>query len=314
MVEATPEAPAKRIAVFAPTMQLSITLESSAGHDELHVHAAGQGFWVARMLTVLGDEPVLCTPVGGETGIALRALLGGLAADGLVPSPVANGAYVHDRRRGTRDELARVPSPALDRHTTDDLASAGLACGLRAGRLVMTGTNLDGNIDASVFGRLCHDLRVADVDVIADLAGEELRASLDGGVDLLKISDEEMVADGWSSGRSRAELADGVHALREAGARDVVVSRAGDGALAAIGDDWCTFRAPEMTVVEHRGAGDSMTAALAHGRAAGMPIGRLLRLAAAASALNVTRRGLASGHLGAILELAELVELVPFEP
>lgn len=299
------------IAVFAPTTQLSITLEANAGADELHVHAAGQGFWVARMLTVLGHEPLLCTPIGGETGTALRALLGDLPTEGFVPAPTANGAYVHDRRDGEREELARVPSAPLDRHTVDELASATLACGLQTRRIVMTGTNLDGNIDPDLFARLCRDLRTAGVDVVADLSGDELTAALDGGIDLLKISHEEMVEHGWSPGEELPELLEGVRALRSAGAGDVVVSRSDEGALAAIGDEWFTVRGPLMTVIDHRGAGDSMTAALAHARATGRATVPALRLAGAASALNVTRHGLASGHRGAIEELARLVEVDP---
>lgn len=299
------------IAIFAPTTQLSITLEASSGTEELHVHAAGQGFWVARMLTVLGHEPLLCTPIGGETGTALRALLGGLPTDGLVPCPTANGSYIHDRRDGERAIVARVPSIPLDRHTLDDLVSATIACALRAGYLVMTGTNLDGNVDSAIFRRLCRDLRAAGVTVIADLSGDELVAALEGGVDLLKISHEELVEHGWSTGAELDRLMEGIRSLREAGAGDVIVSRAGDGALAAIGDHWSTVSGPEMTVIEHRGAGDSMTAALAHGRAVGLEPVETLQLAAAASALNVTRHGLASGHLPAIRELAQLIEVVP---
>jgi 1-phosphofructokinase len=296
------------VAVFAPTTQMSVTLECTSGVDEVHVHAAAQGFWVARMLTVLGHEPHLCTPIGGETGTALRALLGDLPTDGLVPAPTPNGAYIHDRRSGgERRVLAHVATPPLDRHTVDDLVSATLACALRAGHIVVTGTNLDGNIEPATFRRMCRDLRGAGVGVVADLSGEELAAALEGGVDLVKISHEELIADGFSAGDSLDELVDGVRKLQSAGADDVVVSRAGAGALAAIGGQWWTFRGPQMTVIEHRGAGDSMTAVLAHGRVSDLPVQRTLRLAAAASALNVTRHGLASGHRGAILELAELV-------
>src|SRR4051812_4695328 len=105
-----------RIAIFAPSTHLSVTLESTAGNDELHIHPAGQGFWVARMLTVLGEEPVLCTPIGGETGVALRALLGMLPVDGLLACSTANGSYVHDRRSGDREIVAAFPSVPLDRH------------------------------------------------------------------------------------------------------------------------------------------------------------------------------------------------------
>ncbi len=295
--------------MFAPTVQLSITFEQPAGIEELHVHAAGQGFWVARMLSALGAVPVLCAPIGGETGTALRALLGDLPTDGLVPCSSANGAYVHDRREGERSEVAAFASVPLGRHAEDDLVSATIACALGEPVVAICGTNLEANVDPSVFQNVCHNLNQGGSTIVADLSGDELRAALAGGVGLLKISHEELVADGWAKGDSLDELLDGISAIRADGAADVLVSRAGEGSLVALGDRWYTVRSPEMSVVDHRGAGDSMTAALAFGRWHKLDDIELLRLAAAAAALNVTRHGLASGHLPAIGRLTEMIEV-----
>jgi len=304
----------KRIAIFAPTTHLSITLECTAGEDELHIHPAGQGFWVARMLTVLGETPLLCTPIGGETGIALRALLGDLPADGFVTCSVSNGSYVHDRRSGEREVLAMLRSAPLDRHVVDDLVSATLACGLGAKVVVVCGSNLDSNVDPSVFERICRDLQAGGSTVVADLAGDELRSALAGGIGMLKVSDEEMVEGGWAKSDDRSDVVDGIKRLRTEGATDVVASCGEDGAVAALGDRWYQITAPSMSVVDHRGAGDSMTAALAFGRSTGLGDVELLGLAAAAAALNVTRHGLASGHPAAIERLVPLIEVEPFEP
>src|SRR3954447_14667084 len=244
------------ITIFAPSTQLSVTFESTAGNEELHVHAAGQGFWVARMLTVLGERPLLCTPLGGETGVALRALLGDLPTDGFVPCTTANGSYVHDRRSGERDELGKFPSGPLDRHVVDDLVSITLACGIGASVVVVCGSNEDANVEAAVFERLCRDLGATGTTVVADLSGNELQAGVAGGIDLLKVSHEELVRDGWASGDGEGEILAGMRAVRSAGVGDVVVSRGPDGALAALGDAWYSIKAPDMSVVEHRGAGD----------------------------------------------------------
>jgi len=185
-----------------------------AGVDELHVHPAGQGFWVARMLAVLGEQPVLCTPVGGETGTALRALLGDLSTDGLIDSPTPNGSYVHDRRSGEREEVALLRPPPLDRHVVDDLISITLANGMGSPVAVVCGSNLDMNLDAAVFGRVCRDLRAGGATVIADLSGDELSAALEGGVDLLKLSAEELVAGGWATGEDEGDVLAGVERLR----------------------------------------------------------------------------------------------------
>lgn len=297
------------IAVFAPTVRLSVTLECTAGADELHVHPAGQGYWVARMLATLGEPPVLCAPLGGETGTALRALLADLPDAGLVHCGVASSSYVHDRRSGERVEVAAIASAPLGRHVEDDLVSSILAFGLAAPVVVMCGSNLDGNITPDVYQRVCHDLRAAGVCVVADLSGDELRRALDGGIDLLKVSHEELVADRWTERTDHDGLLAGIDALRRAGAADVVVSCGKEGVVAVLGDRRYQARSPEMSVVDHRGAGDSMTAALAFALGQGLDADDALRLAVAAGAGNVTRHGLASGHPAAIAQLARLVDV-----
>jgi 1-phosphofructokinase len=68
-------------------------------------------------------------------------------------------------------------------------------------------------------------------------------------------------------------------------------------------------RAPELSVIDPRGAGDSMTAALAMACTRGLGAPDALRLATAAAAVNVTRHGLASGYADTILQLVPHVHV-----
>ena len=63
------------ITVFAPNPLLNITIEGRRATDDIHVHAGGQGVWVARTAGELGAEPILCSFIGGEPGESLRPLL-----------------------------------------------------------------------------------------------------------------------------------------------------------------------------------------------------------------------------------------------
>ena len=49
--------PAPRLCVLAATPQLTVTIEPGVeGGTELHLHAGGQGLWLARMARSLGAD------------------------------------------------------------------------------------------------------------------------------------------------------------------------------------------------------------------------------------------------------------------
>ena len=54
--------------MFAPSPLLTITIEPGTDRPEVHLHAGGQGFWVARLAATLGAEVTLCCALGGEPG------------------------------------------------------------------------------------------------------------------------------------------------------------------------------------------------------------------------------------------------------
>ena len=66
---------------------------------------------------------------------------------------------------------------------------------------------------------------------------------------------------------------------------------------------------PRFEALDHRGAGDSMFAAIGVGLARGMDMLDALRLGMAAGALNATRRGLGTGTRDEIERLATHVSV-----
>jgi 1-phosphofructokinase len=300
--------------VFAPDPLLTVTIEAdSEGHDEIHLHAGGQGFWVARMVAELGLPVVLGGPFGGETGELLWNLIAAHDIEvAMVNTSARNGAYVHDRRGGERVQVAVTTPGKLSRHDVDDLYGSAVSLGLDAKVAVLAGPGPwdPPVLPAEVYRRLAADLRKAGRIVVADLSGAPLTEAMGGGLSLLKVSHEQLLEDGFAKSEDPDELIAAMHRLREQGADQVVLSRADQPPWALLdGEEVIEVVGPHLEEVDHRGAGDSMTAGLAAGLALGMDTAAALRLAAAAGALNVTRRGLASGDRDAIERLAGHVQL-----
>ena len=226
-----------------------------------------------------------------------------------VPCHRSCAVWVSTGREGERATIAETDPPPLDRHEVDALYSVMLAAGLLAGVAVLTGPSDPGLLPAESYRRLASDLSANGARVVADVAMSALEPVLEGGVDVLKVSHEDLVESGWMREDSRDGAVAAIAALRAAGARAVVVSRAADPALADTGDELLEIVPPQLGELNRRGAGDAMTGALAAGVARAEPLPDALRLAAAAGTLNVTRRGLGTGQRRAIEELAGLVRL-----
>lgn len=309
--------PQHTVAIFAPVISLTVTVESPKedGSDEIHFHPGGQGFWVARMLRHLGERPLICGPIGGESGKVIRGLLPQWGID-LSPIEIdaASPVTIQDRRSGERQGIAEAVPPPLDRHSADEFYGAFLDRAISAGIGVVAG-QLGGVLQIETYRRLGHDLASTDVKVVGDLHGDELSAYLDGGpIDILKVSDDDLRGDGWLKDDSDDTGFAALRQLSEAGARNVVLSRGGGPVLAVMNERLYEARPPELEAADFRGAGDSMTAGLAASIRTGLGPVDTLKLACGAGAANVTRHGLGSASATLFERLADQVEVRTISP
>ena len=301
-----------RLAVFAPSALVTVTIEDGGEQPEVHFHAGGQGVWVAHMAAALGADVALATVLGGESGRLLSSLLDvEHVTVRAVSGAAANGVYVHDRRRGKRLVVAQTGAPRLERHELDELYGISLTEGLRRGLACLTGPQRAGVLEPSVYARLTADLRRNGATVVADLTGPALESALEGGIDVLKLSEAELVADGWADGPRVAAIAGALRRLERAGARVAIASRGPRPALALVEGRLLELRGPRFTPADPGGTGDAMVAAIAVSLARGRQVGDALRFGAAAGAINATRRGLGTGSRQEVETLARRVSLRP---
>jgi 1-phosphofructokinase len=301
-----------RVAIFGPNPMLSITVEAltAEGGDDIHLHPAGQGVWVARMAAELGAEALLCGFIGGEAGAVLRPLLEQLPIElSLVETAEASGSYIHDRRSGEREPVAQSAAMPASRHEVDDLFSVACGAALDADVLAVCGPYPDNALPLEIYGKLVADVGANGTPSLVDLSPPRLDSALEGKPELVKINDWQLASYVSDSVEGEARLRAAAERLLEAGAGTAIVTRAEEPAMVLRGDEAWTLIPPRFERGAREGCGDSMMGALAACLAQGLEWEEMLRVAAAAGAANFLRNGLGSADRTTVEKLARRVEL-----
>jgi tagatose 6-phosphate kinase len=263
----------------------------------------GKGTNVARILRSFGMSVLLTGLIGGTTGTAVETGLGRLGV------PTAFTPVAGETRRtftvvdgAPADAHGRV---ALFNEPGPEVSEAELARFLRgygtalggASAVVLSGS-LPPGLAADSYAGMIAAATSAGVPAVLDTSGEALRAGVTAGPAIVKPNLDELGAlcgPELASGGMRtsageidlAAVATAAAALRAGGAGAVVVSLGPDGLLAVTGDGCWRARAPVLTAGNATGAGDAVTAALAHGLILGRPWPERLLHAAALGAAAV---------------------------
>ncbi len=301
-----------RVAVFGPDPLLSVTIEECGGDDEVHVHAAGQGVWVARMAAELGTQPILCCLLGGEAGSTLASLLERPQLHRRVAwTAGSSGSYIVDHRDGERQLVAASLRPTPHRHEVDDLVAATCAAASDSAVLVMCNPYPADGFPEDVYETIVADVRALGVPVVVDLSSPRLDRTLAHRPDLVKCNEWEL-AEYVQGPVDGTRALDAAGRLCEAGAQAVAVTRAEAPILVLPGDDDpYEIAPPPLPRGFCEGCGDTMTGAVAAGWSRGLSLREALVLGAAAGSANFLRRGLGTGSREVVEKLAERVTVRP---
>jgi 1-phosphofructokinase len=222
---------------------------------------AGKGVNVSRALVRHGVKTRAVLPVGGAEGAQLVALLGAGGSDvDAVVVPVAGSVRSNVsivEPDGTTTKL-NEPGPELSAAEAAALVAATLDAATTADWVVLSGS-LPPGAPTDFYARVIFALRAVGVPVAVDSSGPALAAALAAGPELVKPNREELAEVFGGPVETLGMAVAAAEAVRDRGARAVLVSLGADGALRVDAAGALHGEAPARPV-STVGAGDALLA------------------------------------------------------
>lgn len=266
------------------------TVNRAAGEDCV---LGGKGINVSGILAQLDCPSVALGFVAGETGAWLER---GLAAQGLQTDFIhlsSGMTRINVKIKAGQETELNGAGPAIPPQAMEALQQK--LDTLRPGDILVLAGSIPSSLPADTYERVLKRLQGHGVRAVVDAAGQLLANVLPYGPFLIKPNHYELAEIVGRSLHGDEEIAAAAHELQEQGARNVLVSMAGDGAL-LLDETGVVHRigTPKGTVINSVGAGDSMLAGFLAGYLQSGSYQDALRLGTACGSATAFSLGLAS--------------------
>jgi tagatose 6-phosphate kinase len=254
----------------------------------------GKAVNVARAVKRLGLPATVVAVVGGHAGEWFAAELDARDIPARLVRIVGETRTCLSVLDQTTGELTEFYEPGVElpTHAWSDVETAlEAAVGDEADRpLVVLAGSLPRGAPTDAYARLASRMTAAKAEVVVDVGGEPLELALAASPWLVKVNAREAAETTGIPTDDLGGVLLAAKRLREAGARQAVVTRGVDGAVFVGDDAWALGPPPEVgryTV----GSGDVLLAGFAVALGRGDDLPDALRYAAAAAAANALTPG-----------------------
>jgi tagatose 6-phosphate kinase len=249
--------------------------------------AAGKAINVAKVLKVLGENPLATGFLGGVRGEQIRQVLESKGIDAnfvSVAAPTRECVTVIDESAGSITELVQESAgvTAADYESLRGLIAKRLP---ECRAIVMSGTLAPGG-KPDFYAECVKSARQAGVLSLVDAQGPPLLAALAAHPGLIKPNRSELAATVGGTLGDEATLIEAMRQVQQRGAERVVVTAGAQPTLALEGERLWRIFPPRITAVNPIGSGDSFTAGLVARLLRGDDLGEAARWGAAAGAAN----------------------------
>ena len=217
----------------------------------------GKGINVSRILRELGHDSVAWGFMGGFTG---RFITDALEKDGLKTdfTPVAADTRINVKIKAEEETEINGKGPAV---TPAEIATfKEKFAHLTGDDVVIFAGSLVPNLDDDFYFELIKIIQEKGAQFVIDTTGESLRKALQEKPLVVKPNNHELAELFGVEFSGIDDIIKYAQKLREMGAQYVMISMAGDGGLLVTADGVYRSLAPQGTVVNSVGAGDSMLA------------------------------------------------------
>ncbi len=228
------------------------------------IFAGGKGNNVSMVLKNLGMDTTALGFVAGFTGDEIIRMLDekGIRTDYI---HVAEGfTSINVKIRSVPETAINGMGPAVTEEDAGELMRQLESLG--ADDVLILSGNIPPCLPQSLYRDIVAELQGKGVKIVVDAEGDSLADVLEYGPFLIKPNHEELSGIIGRSVTTRDEAVEGAKLLQERGARNVLVSMAGEGAvLVAENGEVFKGESPKGKLVNSVGAGDSMVAGFVYG-------------------------------------------------
>lgn len=273
--------------------------------------AGGKGVNVSRVLTALGAEARLLLPLGGSRGREIRNLLGreGFSFKSVTVSGNSRiCTTLIDAGSSSVTELVEesVPFSSAEVRSVQKAFDRLLP---RARLVVLSGTAPAG-FPADIYGRWVTMARKRGIPTLLDAAEPWARPGLEAKPWFFRANWVEMEAVlGRPAARTEAYAA--MEAIRNIGARNVLISLDGPCAVADVEGRFSRLSGPRLKTVNPIGSGDAMAAGMAGAFIKKKPVSEILRAGMACGAANVLTPTAGTVRPADVRRLTPAVRILP---
>lgn len=226
--------------------------------------AGGKALNVARVLHQLGEQVLVTGFAGGADGAAVQADLAGAGIDAElteIEGQTRRTVTVYDGRDAT---VLNEAGPLVREDEWQGFLALYRRLLAGASVVVVAGSQPPG-VPVDAYARLTATARAAEVPVLLDAHGPELRAALPAGPDVVKPNRIELAELVGSPLENIEDVLAAGRTLVAQGAGAVVVSLGVDGLVAVTPAGEFRVRVPAPVAGNPTGAGDALAAAVARG-------------------------------------------------